>query len=69
MFFESGNKNAMMPFPIMQLSISGITIYKAENECIECCFVDFNVVSADCMDRIALDEIGENRRTGDLIRT
>ena len=36
---------------------------------IVCCFVHFYIVSADCMDRIALDEIGENRRTGDLIRT
>ena len=35
---------------------------------IVCCFVHFYIVSADCMDRIALDEIGENRRTGDLIR-
>ena len=36
---------------------------------IVCCFVHFYIVSADCMDRIALDEIGENRRTGNLIRT
>jgi hypothetical protein len=61
LFFESGNKNAMMPFPIMQLSISGITIYKAENECIECCFVDFNVVLVVYADRIILDETGKNR--------
>ena len=51
----------MMPFPIMQLSISGITIYKAENECIECCFVDFNVVLVVYADRIILDETGKNR--------
>lgn len=36
---------------------------------IECCFVRFYAVSADCMDRIALDEIDRNRWTGDLIRT
>jgi hypothetical protein len=36
---------------------------------IVCCFVHFYIVSADCMDRIALDEIDRNRWTGDLIRT
>mgnify|MGYP006932834749 CR=1 FL=1 len=36
---------------------------------IECCFVRFYVVSVDCTDRIALDEIDKNGRTGDLIRT
>ena len=29
----------------------------------------FYAVFADCTDRIALDEIDKNRRTGDLIRT
>lgn len=36
---------------------------------IVCCFVHFYIVSTDCMDRIALDEIDRNRWTGDLIRT
>lgn len=36
---------------------------------IECCFVRFYAVSADCTDRITLDEIDKNRWTGDLIRT
>lgn len=36
---------------------------------IVCCFVHFYIVSADCMDRIALDETDRNRWTGDLIRT
>ena len=36
---------------------------------IECCFVRFYAVSADCTDRITLDEIDKNRWMGDLILT
>lgn len=45
------------------------TIYKVENEGIECYFVHFYAVSVDYTDRITLDEIDKNRWMGDLIRT